>query len=108
MASTATQLSSARAEAGCPGQVGPAAAGSHELEGTAVVFGAAAHASQAAGAGGGANAAAVVDDIEDNQSVLLPQGDADGGGVGVACAVGQGLAGNGEDVVGQVRVRAWV
>src|SRR5580704_3650017 len=106
MASIATQLN--LAEAAGPGQVGAAAAGGDELEGTVVALGAAAHAGQAAGAGGGADAAAVVDDVEDDQPVLLRQGDPDGGGVSMACAVGQGLAGNGEDVVGQVCVRVRV
>src|ERR1700733_3919139 len=106
MALIATQLN--LAEAAGPGQGGAAAAGSEELEGTAVTLGAAAHTGQAAGADGGADAAAVVDDVEDDQPILLRQGDADGGGVGMACAVGQGLAGNGENVVGQDCVRARV
>ncbi len=67
--------------------------------------GAVAHAGQAAGTGGRAQAAAVVGDGEDDQAVLQGQGDADGGGVGVAGAVGQGLAGDSQDVVGQRLVR---
>src|ERR1700683_2359505 len=106
MASIAAQLN--LAEPAGPGQGGAAAAGGEELEGTAVTRGAAGQAGQAAGAGGGADAAAVVDDVEDDQPVLLRQRDADGGGVGMACAVGQGLAGNGEDVAGQGCVRARV
>src|ERR1700723_1999726 len=91
--------------AGGPGQLGAAGCGGGQLEGTAVTFGAAAHAGQAAGAGGRTKAAAVVGDVEGDQSVLEHQGDGDGGGAGVACAVGQGFAGDGEDVVGQRLVR---
>ena len=58
-----------------------------ELEGPAVAFGAAAHAGQAAGSGWRADAVAVVGYVESDQLVLLYQGDADGGGVGVAGAV---------------------
>src|SRR5580700_3525082 len=94
--------------AGGPGQVGAASRGSGQLEGTAVAFGAAAHAGQAAGAGGRTEAAAVVGDVEGDQPVLEDQGDGDGGGAGVACAVGQGFAGDGENVVGQRLVRAGV
>jgi hypothetical protein len=68
--------------------------------------GTAAHAGQAAGTGGRAQAAAIVGDVEGDKPVLPRQGNADGGGVGVAGAVGQGLAGDGEDVVGQRLVRA--
>src|ERR1700733_5798362 len=94
--------------AGGPGEAGAAAGRSGDVEGPAVVFRAAAHAGQAAGPGGGAEAAAVVGDLERDQPVLQRQGDGDGGGVGVTGAVGQGLAGDGQDVVGQslVQVRA--
>jgi hypothetical protein len=68
----------------------------------------AAHVSEAAGAGGRAEAAAVIGDVQGDQPVPEDQGDADGGGVGVAGAVGQDLAGDGEDVVGQCLVRAGV
>src|SRR5580704_11829951 len=91
-----------------PGQVGAASCGGGQLEGTAVTFGAAAHAGQAAGAGGRPKAVAVVGDVEGDQPVLEHQGDGNGGGTGVACAVGQGFAGDGEDVVGQRLVRARV
>src|ERR1700683_126446 len=91
---------------GGPGHVGGANCGGSQLEGTAVTFGAAAHAGQAAGAGGRTKAATVVGDVEGDQPVLEYQGDGDGGGAGVACAVGQGFAGDGEDVVGQRLVRA--
>src|SRR5208282_4582156 len=97
-----------RGGAGGPGQAGAAVGGGGELEGTAVAFGASAHAGKAAGAGGRADAAAVVSDVEGDQPILQDQGDADGGGVGVARAVGQGFAGDGEDVVGQCLVRAGV
>src|SRR5580693_568166 len=93
---------------GGPGQVGAASCGGGQLEGTAVTFGAAAHAGQAAGAGGRTNAAAVVGDVEGDLPVLEHQRDGDGGGAGVACAVGQGFAGDGQDVAGQRLVRAWV
>src|SRR3984885_6031395 len=92
--------------AGGPGQLGAAGCGGGQLEGTAVTFGAAAHAGQAAGAGGRTKAAAVVGDVEGDQPVLEHQGDGNGGGAGVACAVGQGFAGDGEDVVGQRLARA--
>src|SRR6188472_1817528 len=91
-----------------PGQVGAAVCGGGQLEGTAVAFGAAAHAGQAAGAGGRAEAAAVVGDAEGDQPVLEHQGDGGGGGAGVACAVGQGFAGDGENVMSQRLVRAGV
>src|SRR5579863_1584578 len=94
--------------AGGPGQVGAASCGGGQLEGTAVAFGAAAHAGQAAGADGRTEAASVVGDVEGDQPVLEHQGDGDGGGAGVACTVGQGFAGDGEDVVGQGGVRAGV
>src|SRR5579872_66798 len=94
--------------AGGPGQVGAAICGGSQLEGTAVAFGAAAHAGQAAGASGRAEAAAVVSDVEGDQPALEHQGDGDGTGVGVACAVGQGFAGDGENVVGQRLARAGV
>jgi hypothetical protein len=77
--------------------------GAGELEGPAVVFSAAAHAGQAAGPGGGAEAAAVVGDLESDQAALL--GDGDGGDVGVVGAVGQGLAGGSQDVVGEGTAR---
>src|ERR1035438_8236481 len=87
--------------AGGPSQVGAAMCGGGQLEGTAVTFGAAAHAGQAAGVAGRTEAAAVVGDVEGEQPVLEHQGDGDGGGVGVACAVGQGFAGDGENVMSQ-------
>ena len=86
-------------------EVGASTGGSGDLEGAAVVLRAALHVGQAAGAGGGAEAAAVVGDLEGDQPVLAGQGDGGGGVVGVAGAVGQGLAGDGEDVVGQGLVR---
>src|SRR6185437_2721902 len=92
--------------AGGPGQVGAAVRGGSQLEGTAVTFGAAAHAGQPAGAGGRTEAAAVVGDVEGDQPVLEHQGDGGGGGVGVACAIGQGFAGDGENVMSQRLVRA--
>lgn len=92
--------------AGGPAQPGASAGGGGELEGAAVVFGAAAHAGQAAGACGGAEAAAVVGDVKGDLPVFQCQGDADGGGAGMAGAVGQCLAGDGQDVVGQCLV--WV
>jgi hypothetical protein len=91
-----------------PGQASAAAGGGGELEGPVVAFGAAEHVGQAAGAGGRAEAAAVIGDAQGDQSVLQHQGDVGGGGMGVAGAVGQGFAGDGEDVVGQRLVRAWV
>src|SRR5580693_7876148 len=94
--------------AGGPGQVGAASCGDGHLEGAAVAFGAAAHAGQAAGTGGRTEAAAVVSDVEGDQPVLEHQGDGDGGGAGVACAIGQRFAGDGENVVGQRLVRAGV
>ena len=54
----------------------------------------------------GSKAAAVVGDVEGDQPVLDGQGNGDGGGVGVAGAVGQGLAGDGQDVVGERLVDA--
>ena len=94
--------------AGGPGQVGAAICGGSQLEGTAVTFGAATHAGQAARAGGRTEAAAVVGDVEGDQPVLEHQGDGDGGGVGMACAVGQGFAGDGENVTSQHLVRTGV
>jgi len=85
--------------------MGAAVGGGSEQKGTAVPGGTAAHAGQAAGTGGRAQAAAIVGDAKRDQPVLPRQGNADGGRVGVAGAVGQGLAGDGEDVVGQRPVR---
>ena len=93
--------------AGGPGQVGAAASGGGQLEGAAVALCAAAHAGKAAAASGRTEAAAGVGDAEGDVAVLERQGDADGGGVGVSCAVGQGFTGNGQDVVGQRLARAW-
>src|SRR3984957_9706888 len=86
---------------GGPSQPGASAGGRRDLEVAAVVFCAAAHAGQAAGPGGGAKAAAVVGGVEGGQPVL----DCQGGGGGAA-AVGQGLAGDGQDVVGERLVEA--
>src|ERR1700722_20797823 len=86
---------------GGPSQPGASAGGRRDLEVAAVVFCAAAHAGQAAGPGGGAKAPAVVGDVEGDQPVLDGQGNGDGGGVGVPGAVGQGLAGGGQDDVGE-------
>ena len=88
--------------------MGAAVGGDSEQKGTAVPGGTAAHAGQAAGTGGRAQAAAIVGDAKRDQPVLPRQGNADGGRVGVAGAVGQGLAGDGEDVVVQRLVRARV
>jgi hypothetical protein len=88
--------------------VGTASCGGSQLEGTAVTFGAAAHAGQPAGAGGRTEAAAVVGDVKGDQPVLEHQGDGDGGRVGVACAVGQGFPGDGENVMSQLLVRTGV
>jgi hypothetical protein len=90
-----------------PAQPGAAARGGGELESTAVAFGAAAHAGQATGSGGRAETAAVVGDVKGDQPVLRGQGDADRGSAGMAGAVGQRLAGDSQDVLGQgfVRVR---
>src|ERR1700722_4241775 len=93
-------------EPGGPSQPGASTGASRDLEVAAVVFCAAAHAGQAAGPGGGAKAAAVVGDLEGDQPVLDAEGNGDGGGVGVAGAVGQGLAGDGQDVVGERLVDA--
>jgi hypothetical protein len=70
--------------------------------------GTAAHAGQAAGTGGRAQAAAIVGDAERDQPVLPRQGNADGGRLGVAGAVGQGLAGDGENVMSQHFVRTGI